>query len=44
MQFYIFFSFLPQMYYVTKQMLIVFLQHMKTEVQKHDVLTDIEDN
>lgn len=44
MQFCFFFSFLPQMYYVTKQMLRVFLQYMKTEMQKHDVLTGIEDN
>lgn len=31
------------MYYVTKQLLIVFLKYMQTEMQKSDVLTGIED-
>lgn len=40
---YFHFSLLLQMYYVTKQMLIVFLTYIQTEMQKYDVLTGIED-
>ena len=31
------------MYFVTKQLLIVFLKYIQTEMEKCDVFTDIED-